>query len=86
MIDLKYKYSNNSRDAFVIKIDDTYTIFADNIEDFKRELFDYIESQIDRFVLSKLDEIEEEKLLELDDIDAWWKGIINGKQYDDRIS
>lgn len=76
MIDLKYKYNNNSNNKFVIKIDDTYTIFAENIEDFKRELLDYIESQIDRFVLGKLDEIEEEKLQYItDDFDAWRRGL-----------
>lgn len=76
MIDLKYKHNNNDSNTFVIKIDDTYTIFADNIEDFKRELFDYIELQIDRFVLSKLDEIEEEKPRYIkDDCDAWLRGL-----------
>ena len=75
MIDLRYKqYDDNNK--FVIKIDDTYTIFVDNIEDFKRELFDYIESQIDRFVLGKLDEIEEEKPQYIkDDFDAWLRGL-----------
>lgn len=77
MIDLKYKHNNNAKNAFVIKIDDTYTIFADNIEDFKRELFDYIESQIDRFVLSKLDEIEEEEKPQFttDGFDEWLRGL-----------
>ena len=76
MIDLKYKYNNNSNNKFVIKIDDTYTIFAENIEDFKRELLDYIESQIDRFVLGKLDEIEEEKPQYITDgFDAWRRGL-----------
>lgn len=59
MIDLKYKHNNNDSNKFVIKIDDTYTIFADNIEDFKSKLLDYMELQIDRLVLSKLDKIEE---------------------------
>ena len=78
MIDLKYKHSNNSNNKFVIKIDDTYTIFADNIEDFKRELFDYIESQIDRLVLSKLDKIEETQPKDknsFDDLDTWLRGL-----------
>ena len=76
MIDLKYKYNNNSNNKFVIKIDYTYTIFAENIEDFKRELLDYIESQIDRFVLGKLDEIEEEKPQYITDgFDAWRRGL-----------
>ena len=76
MIDLKYKYNNNSNNKFVIKIDDTYTIFADNIEDFKRKLLDYIESQIDRFVLGKLDEIEEEKPQYITDgFDVWRRGL-----------
>ena len=78
MIDLKYKHNNNNaKNAFVIKIDDTYTIFADNIEDFKRELFNYIESQIDRFVLSKLDEIEEEEKprFTTDGFDEWLRGL-----------
>lgn len=76
MIDLKYKHNNNSSNKFVIKIDDTYTIFADNIEDFKRELLDYIESQIDRLVLSKLDKLEEEKPQVITDgFDAWLRGL-----------
>ena len=76
MIDLKYKHNNNSNNKFVIKIDNTYTIFADNIEDFKRKLLDYIESQIDRFVLSKLDKIEEEKPQYItDDFVAWRRGL-----------
>ena len=76
MIDLKYKHNNNDSNKFVIKIDDTYTIFADNIEDFKRELLDYIESQIDRFVLSKLDKIEEEKPQFITDgFDTWRRGL-----------
>ena len=79
MIDLKCKY-NNGNNKFVIKIDDTYTIFADNIEDFKRDLFDYIELQIDRFVLSKLDKIEEEEKQfkeksSFDDLNAWLRGL-----------
>lgn len=79
MIDLKCKYNNNGNNKFVIKIDDTYTIFADNIEDFKRELFDYIELQIDRFVLSKLDKIEEEEKSQVvkNDLDTWLRGFIN---------
>ena len=76
MIDLKYKHNNNSNNKFVIKIDDTYPIFADNIEDFKRELFDYIELQIDKFVLSKLDKIEEEKPQFITDgFDTWRRGL-----------
>lgn len=75
MIDLKYKHNNNDSNKFVIKIDDTYTIFADNIEDFKRKLLDYIESQIDRFVLSKLDEIEEKPQFITDGFDAWRRGL-----------
>ena len=36
MIDLiNYQYNNNNK--IVIKISDTYTISADNIEDFKRK-------------------------------------------------
>ena len=75
MIDLKYKHNNNDSNKFVIKIDDTYTIFADNIEDFKRKLLDYIESQIDRFVVSKLDEIEEKPQFITDGFDAWRRGL-----------
>ena len=75
MIDLKYKHNNNDSNKFVIKIDDTYTIFADNIEDFKRKLLDYIESQIDRFVVSKLDEIEEKPQFITDSFDAWRRGL-----------
>ena len=80
MIDLKCKYNNNGNNKFVIKIDDTYTIFADNIEDFKRELLDYIESQIDRFVFNKLDKIEEEEekpQVVKNDLDTWLRGFIN---------
>lgn len=80
MIDLKYKHNNNGNNKFVMKIDDTYTIFADNIEDFKKELLDYIELQIDRFVLNKLDKIEEEEQQfkeksNFDDLNAWLRGL-----------
>ena len=78
MIDLKCKYNNNGNNKFVFKIDDTYTIFADNIENFKSELFDYIESQIDRFVLSKLDKIEETQSTDknsFDDLETWLRGL-----------
>ena len=79
MIDLKYKHNNNGNNKFVMKIDDTYTIFADNIEDFKKELLDYIELQIDRFVLNKLDKIEEEEKPQVvkNDLDTWLRGFIN---------
>lgn len=78
MIDLKYKHNNNDSNKFVIKIDDIYTIFADNIEDFKSKLFDYIESQIDRLVLSKLDKIEETQFKDknsFDDLETWLRGL-----------
>lgn len=50
---IKLKYADGS---FTFLIGNGYTIAANSVEEAKRELFDRIEMEIDRFVLSKLND------------------------------
>ena len=66
MINLKVKKNNKFDNIFKFKIDDTYKITADNIEDAKRALCEKIENEIDAIVVKRLMLDNDDDIIDLD--------------------